>query len=234
MFFNVRSIWWLPLFIAAVTAAAILLPIPALTQTDVQTEPVLVIDAGHGGADGGAIADDGTMESDINLDIALRLECFADFWGVETEMTRRSDDIAYPADATTLSAMKKADQYARVSLINSTPGAVLISIHQNKYPSASPYGPQVFYGSAEGSDTLANIIQENLTGQLCPSNRRGAKPIDEDIFLMRKVRCTAVLAECGFLSNPDELTKLETPSYRLQLASIFLASYLEYTRGTAT
>ena len=119
-------------------------------------------------------------------------------------------------------------------MINSTPGAILISIHQNKYPSVSPYGPQVFYGSAEGSDALAAIVQANLTGQLCPSNRRGAKPIDEDIFLMRKVRCTAVLTECGFVSNPDELAKLKTPSYRLQLASIFLASYLEYIRGTAT
>ena len=234
MFFNLRSIWWLPLFIVVVIAAAILVPIPAFTQAEVQTEPVLVIDAGHGGADGGAIADDGTLESGINLDIALRLESLADFWGVETEMTRRSDDIAYPADATTLSAMKKADQYARVSMINSTPGAILISIHQNKYPSVSPHGPQVFYGSAEGSDALAAIVQANLTGQLCPSNRRGAKPIDEDIFLMRKVRCTAVLTECGFMSNPDELAKLKTPNYRLQLASIFLASYLEYIRGTAT
>jgi len=232
--FDIRSIWWLPLFIVVVVAAAILVPIPVLRQAEVHAGPVLVIDAGHGGADGGAIAKDGTLESGVNLDIALRLECLAKFWGVETEMTRRSDDITYPAEATTISAMKKADQYTRIALINSIPGAILISIHQNKYPSASPYGPQVFYGSVEGGATLAALIQANLTGQLCPSNRRGAKPIDKDIFLMRKVCCTAVLTECGFLSNPDELAKLKTPGYRLQLASIFLASYLEYIRGTAT
>ena len=108
--------WWHPL------AAAILLAVIALwAQDDARaTEaatppPVLVIDAGHGGADGGAVAADGTTESGVNLDIALRLEALARFWGVETVMTRESEDIAYPDSAASIAAKKVADQHARVA-----------------------------------------------------------------------------------------------------------------------
>jgi N-acetylmuramoyl-L-alanine amidase len=192
-----------------------------------------VIDPGHGGADGGAVAPDGTLESDINLDIALRLEALASFWGVETVLTRSTQQIDYPQEADSLAAMKRADQTARVALINQTPGAILISIHQNNYTAASPWGIQVFYGVVSDSDTLASTLQANLTGQLCPDNRRVAEPIDEGIFLMRKVQCQAVLVECGFLSNPSDLEKLKTDSYRTKLAVVMLASYLQYTQGTS-
>lgn len=224
--------WWYPLVLTAALATAILWPAPAAAAEAAETEPVLVIDPGHGGADGGAVAADGTLESDINLDIALRLEALAHFWGIETVMTRSSPDIEYPAEATTLSAMKKADQYARAALVNSTPGAVLISIHQNNYPAAAPWGIQVFYGQEEGSDSLALLMQENLTAQLCSGNRRLAAQIDDSIYLMKKAACPAILVECGFLSNPDELEKLKTGSYRLELAAVMLASYLQYTEET--
>lgn len=232
MHFTWKSIWWIPLFVAVILAFAILIPMPVTETTDTLAGPVLIIDAGHGGADGGAVAGDGTLESGINLDIALRLEALAGFWGVDTVMTRRSEEIDYPSDALSLSAMKRADQYARVALINSTPGAVLLSIHQNKYPASSPYGPQVFYGTIDGGEDFASIVQQNLTGYLCPTNRRLATTIDEKIFLMKKVACPAILVECGFLSNPDELAKLKTPEYRMELAAIFLASYLEYIGDT--
>ena len=194
--------------------------------------PVLILDAGHGGEDGGAVAPDGTLESDINLDIALRLEALAQFWGVETRMTRRTESIDYPASAQTLAAKKKADQNARLELINGTPGAILISIHQNNYPAASPHGIQVFFGTEPHSGVLADSLQRNLTQALCPENRRVAEPIDEGIYLMRQANCPAVLVECGFLSNPDELKKLESESYRMELASVILASCMQYIRGT--
>jgi N-acetylmuramoyl-L-alanine amidase len=179
------------------------------------------------------VAPDGTLESDINLDIALRLEALAAFWGVETVMTRSTAEIDYPAEAESLAAMKRADQNARIALINETPGAVLFSIHQNNYPASSPWGIQVFYGAVTDSSVLAETLQENLTGQLCPDNRRVAEPIDEGIYLMRKAQCQSVLVECGFLSNPSDLEKLESDGYRTQLAAVMLASYLQYTRGTA-
>ena len=227
--------WWYPL--AAAVALAILALIWQASGRAVQADaapPVLVIDAGHGGADGGAVAADGTQESDINLDIALRLEALARFWGVRPVMTRAGEDIAYPEDAGTIAAKKVADQHARVGLINNTPGAVLLSIHQNKYPAASPRGIQVFYGKAAGSDALAQLTQSNLTAQLCPGNRRVAAPADRNIYLMDKVNCTAVLIECGFLSNPDDLAALKTDAYRTKLAAVLLASWLQYTRGTVT
>ncbi len=231
-----RIRWWWPL------AAAVLLAIGALawqhkaarTTDAAAAPPVLVIDPGHGGADGGAVAADGTQESDINLDIALRLDALARFWGLDTVMTRSGTDIDYPSDAGSIAAKKVADQHARVGLINNTPGAVLLSIHQNKYPAAAPHGIQVFYGRAAGSDELAKLTQSNLTAQVSPENRRVAAPIDQRVYLMDKANCTAVLVECGFLSNPDDLARLQTDAYRLKLASVLLGSYLQYIRGTVT
>ena len=203
------------------------------TAVSASVPPVLILDAGHGGEDGGAVAPDGTLESDVNLDIALRLEALARFWGVETRMTRTTDDIDYPPSAQTLAAKKKADQNARLELINRTPGGILVSIHQNNYPAASPHGIQVFYGSEENSSILAELMQNNLTQALCPENRRIAEPIDDKIWLMRNAGCTAVLVECGFLSNPSELEKLESDVYRTELAAVMLASCLQYIRGNS-
>ncbi len=228
-----RIKWWFPLAAAAVLAAAAL----AGRQADLAAEgaaqpPVLVIDAGHGGADGGAVAADGTLESEINLDIALRLEALARFWGLDPVMTRREESIGYPAGADTIAKKKVADQHARLALINGTPGAVLVSIHQNNYPAAAPRGIQVFYNASPGADAFAALAQENLTACLLPENRRVAAPADPGVFLMKRTACPAILAECGFLSNPGDLAKLRTPEYRTQLAVVLLGSYLQYIRGT--
>lgn len=231
IYLKYKRLWWIVLSAAALAAALLLTPLPEQLRTDAAPAPILIIDPGHGGEDGGAVAPDGTLESDINLDIALRLEALAAFWGVETVMTRSGADIDYPSDAETLAAKKKADQDARLARIHATPGGVLLSIHQNNYPSPAPWGIQVFYGSEPGSDALARVLQENLSAQLCPDNRRLAEPIDDDIYLMRNAGCPAVLAECGFLSHPDDLAKLASGSYRTQLAAVMLGSYLQYLRG---
>lgn len=216
------------------TAAAIpLIPWDAIAVSGEPNGSILIIDAGHGGADGGAVAPDGVLESELNLDIALRLEALAAFCGVETVMTRATDAIDYPADANTISAMKKADQNERLRRINSIPNGVLLSIHQNNYPAASPNGIQVFYNGVSDSETLANITQSNLTTQLCPENRRIAEAADDGIYLMRRSENPAILIECGFLSNPGDLANLETDAYRTELAVVMLASYLQYIRGTA-
>lgn len=229
---NYGKLIWCLLTIVVLLAVLLMSPVAGYIQTS--GEPpmqTLVIDAGHGGEDGGAVAENGTLESEINLDIALHLEALADFWGIPAVMTRSTHDIEYPDSAKTLSAKKKADQNARIDLIESTPGAVLMSIHQNYYPSAVPWGIQVFYGAVSDSSKLAGITQENLTAQLAPDNRRIESAIDESIYLMRKVRCPAILVECGFLSNTAELEKLETESYRIELAAVLLASYQQYTEG---
>lgn len=190
---------------------------------------VLIIDAGHGGEDGGAQSDDGLLESVVNLDIALRLEALCDFWGVSSVMTRQTYDIAYPDTATTTSARKTHDQKSRVQLINSIENATLISIHQNKYPDARPRGAQVLYGRIDGSRRLGELMHQNLISALYPENRRVAAPISDTIYLLNQALCPAVLVECGFLSNLTEVELLKTDVYKTKLATVILGSYMQYS-----
>lgn len=189
---------------------------------------VLILDAGHGGADGGAVSVSGRKESELNLDIAQRTECLAAFFGVSAVMTRESEELPYPAEADTIAKMKRWDTRERVARINSTPGAVLLSIHQNWYPAAQPHGPQVFYGRIGGSRAFAERIQTLLSDNLCPDNRRLAVPCSDEVYIMNKADCPAVLVECGFLSSVREAALLELESYRLQIAMILTDSFLLY------
>ena len=202
---------------------------PAVTPAGAETRPMLIIDPGHGGADGGASAQNGLLESDVNLAISLRLNALARLCGVETVMTRETAGIDYPPEADTIAAKKRYDQKARVALINSYPQGVLISIHQNFYPDKRPTGAQVLYGHTPESADFGTLLHGNLVSVLNPENRRVAAPISEKIFLMRSVECTAVLVECGFLSNPDEAEKLASDDYQKQLSVVLLGSYLQYT-----
>lgn len=199
-------------------------------QTMCQSEPVrtLIIDPGHGGEDGGAVASDGTQEADVNLQIALRLRALAEFCGVPVVMTRDSSMIDYPTDAGTIAARKVADQKQRVALINSVEHGTLISIHQNFYPAAGPHGAEALYAPTEHSEEFGKRLHNLLLETLDPSNRRVASPISDEIYLMRNVRCPAVLVECGFLSNPEELERLQSNTYDQKLALVMLSAWLQY------
>lgn len=201
------------------------------TANWVDAKQVLILDAGHGGEDGGAVAPNGTIEADINLQIALRARAIAELTGVEVVMTRDSPDIAYPDDAATIAERKKADQHQRVELIRATKNAVLISIHQNCYPDKKPSGAQVLYAASAGSDVLGTQMHENLITYLDPQNRRVAAPISDKIYLMREVKCPAVLVECGFLSNEAECARLRDSGYQTKLAAVIIASYLQYRQS---
>lgn len=186
----------------------------------------LILDPGHGGADGGAVSVTGTSESRINLDIALRAQVLAGLFGLRCVMTRTSEVIDYPESATTIHAKKVADTKARTELINATANAVLISIHQNKYTTSGPSGSQVFYAPTEGSQELAQEIQDTLK-QLSDKNKRGAVQIDKSVYLMNHVECPAVLVECGFVSNYAEAALLEDPGYQVKLAALIVGSFIE-------
>ena len=185
----------------------------------------LVLDPGHGGADGGAVSVTGTYESRINLDIALRCRALAGLYGVDAVMTRESEQLAYPESAGTIHAKKVWDTNARVELINSLENAVLISIHQNKYTTASPHGSQALFAKTPGSMELAQAMQKNLS-QLTGESKRTAAQIGESIYLMNHVDCPAVLVECGFVSNVPEAKRLEEPDYQLALAAVIVGTYL--------
>ena len=184
----------------------------------------LVIDAGHGGIDGGAISADGTKESDINLAVALRLEQIVRFLGQKTVMTRLDDS----KKTDILSYSEREDLKSRAEVANNASNAVLISIHQNYYPTAQPKGAQILFFPAEGSEKLGRMMQTNLTAQLDPENRRLAMPAPKDLFLAENTNCPAVLVECGFMSNNFEVLKLKEPVYQTSLAAVIAASYMNY------
>lgn len=232
--FKLDNILFSLLLVAAVIAAVvslILMKDPGSASASAsggKTTPMLVIDAGHGGEDGGAVSLSGVHESVINLDIALKMAALSDLTGIKYTLTRDSEEISYPETAKTIASRKKYDQKRRVALINETENAVLISVHQNCYPHKSPNGPQAFYAKGEGSDVLAELIQGTLNATLSPSNRRIASPVASNIYLYKNVKCTAVLVECGFISNPEESKLLESESYRLKVAAVLTSAYLQY------
>ena len=191
-------------------------------------ERILLIDPGHGGADGGAISLTGVEEDEINLAIALRLETLAALYGIPAEMTRRTSELDYPADATTIRAKKVADTRARVVLINATPNAVVISIHQNTYPGSGVSGPQVLFARTEGSEAFAEVMQDALTAGLRLERPRTPTSVPRGVFLMNHIDRPAILVECGFLSNPQEEELLRSEQYQLRLAGILLAGYVQF------
>lgn len=186
----------------------------------------LVLDPGHGGADGGAVSVTGTSESAINMEIAERCRALAGLFGVTAEMTRDSEELQYPDDASTIRAKKVWDTKHRTEFINSTENAVLISIHQNKYTTAGPHGCQVLYAPTVGSRELAEGLQE-LLRQVAGEDKRNAAQIGKEIYIMNHVTCPAVLVECGFVSNVVEAKRLEDPKYQLKLAAMIVGGYLE-------
>lgn len=202
----------------------------AIKQSDRQR--VLVIDAGHGGLDGGASSADGTLESTVNLAVAQRLDFLARLFGVETVMTRTSNELDYPDSAVTVREKKNWDQKTRAELIASVQNGVLISIHQNIYPDPRPHGSQVLYGTASGSRELGELAHSLLIETLNPENRRVVEPVSDKIYLMRKAQCPAILVECGFMSNPLESELLADSGYQTRLAMVLLVSYMRYTHST--
>ena len=225
------ELWPVALLLSfAVLMNAVVNRFPTLRYTPVlaPARPVLVIDAGHGGADGGAVAADGTEEAGLNLSVALRLEALCALLGIETAMTRRTGSPDYPPEAQTIREKKVADQKARVRLVNELPGAVLLSIHQNNYPGAQPAGAQLLYGTGAGSGELTAALEAALSA-LPETALRASAPVPESVYLFKNVSCPAVLVECGFLSNPAELERLKKAEYQKKLALAFAAAYLEYS-----
>ena len=173
---------------------------------------VVIIDPGHGGEDGGAVADDGTEESGINLAVSLRLEGIFRFLGVPTEMTRREDVMVCDSGLATLRQRKVSDIHNRAALVNQTPGAVLLSIHQNSLPSSPvTHGAQV-------------LLNEKINTH----RPKEAKRISDGIYLMNHVNVPAVLVECGFLSNGEEAVNLLREDYQTMLAALIAAGYMRW------
>lgn len=191
-------------------------------NTSVIREHTLIIDAGHGGIDGGATSCTGILESAVNLEIALRLNDLMQFMGYRTVMIRTTDRSIYTT-GTTIAAQKVSDLKERVRIVNETDGGVLISIHQNTFSDSRYGGAQVFYAGNEHSENLASSLQKNWITTLNPDSHRSAKK-GEGIYLLQNISKPGILVECGFLSNPKEEALLRDADYQKKMCCIIAAT----------
>ena len=197
--------------------------VTTITQNrPVERKNTIVIDAGHGGIDGGAVSCSGVAESQLNLEIALRLEAVMQLLGFDTVMIRRTDTSVY-TEGNTIASQKISDLKERVRMVNETENAILVSIHQNTYPDGRYSGAQVFYGGEDESAALAKKLQTNLNQTLCRDSRRECKKA-QGVYLMQNIQCIGVLVECGFLTNPQEEGQLRSSEYQKKLSCVIAAT----------
>lgn len=189
----------------------------------VKERQVIILDAGHGGFDGGAVAPDGTVEKDINLKIALTLQGFLKQGGFEVLMTRESDVSTDDVETDKIATRKKSDLKNRLGLMKDNPDAIFVSIHLNKFTTSAANGSQVFYSAErEESKVLGDCIQKSIVKLLQPENTRVNKQATSSTYLLYNATVPAVLVECGFLSNSAELKRLKDEEYQKKMAfSIF-------------
>lgn len=200
------------------------------TSVSPATESVL-IDPGHGGLDGGCVANDGTLEKDINLAVALNLRDMLFVCGVPVAMTRETDASIHSSDAVSVHDKKVSDMQNRLSAYENS--SIVIAIHQNHFQVPKYHGTQVFYSKNNPqSALLAQCIQSAVTAQMQPQNNRQIKAATDGIYLMHHTTVPAVLVECGFLSNPEELTHLQSTEYRQRMAWAVMLGYWNYMMET--
>lgn len=195
--------------------------------TAVESRPVLrkhciILDAGHGGVDGGATSCTGKLESSFNLEIALRLNDLFHLLGYETKMIRTTDTSVY-TKGETIAQKKVSDLKERVRIVNETENGLLLSIHQNNFTDGKYSGAQVFYGHSGQSQHLAKALQTAFVSSLNPDSKRQCKE-SKGIYLMEHIDCTGVLIECGFLSNVQEEAKLRSADYQQKLCCVIAAT----------
>ncbi len=193
--------------------------------------PVLIIDAGHGGEDGGTTGKNGVFEKDLNLKIAEKINEFAISCGYNTVMTRSEDILLYDRNVDFKGRKKALDLLARVKIAEKYDNAIFISIHMNAFPDSKYSGLQVYYSKNNvKSGELAEMIQATVRDALQKENTRKVKVADSSIFVLDRVSLPAVLIECGFLSNEKECALLSSEEYQKKLSlAIFLAvsKYIE-------
>lgn len=196
----------------------------------VERQHCIIIDAGHGGEDGGATSCTGKLESSFNLEISLRLDDLLHLLGYDTVMVRTSDVSIY-TKGETIAQKKVSDLKERVRIANSTDHALLISIHQNTFSDSRYGGAQVFYAATDGSQQLAKELQSAFTTSVNLGGNRKSKKSD-GIYLMEHITCTGVLVECGFLSNPEEEAKLRSAEYQKQICCVIAATVSGFLSNT--
>ena len=207
-------------------------PIKSVISRQVSSSDTItvVIDAGHGGMDGGATSCTGKLESGYNLEISQRLNDLFHLLGYDTRMIRTTDTSIY-TKGNTIAQQKVSDLKERVRIVNETENGLLLSIHQNNFSDSRYSGAQVFYATTENSEALAKALQTKLVASLNPGSNRKSKK-SEGIYLMEKIQRTGVLIECGFLSNTEEEAKLGSAQYQKNLCCVIAATVSRFLSNT--
>lgn len=216
---------------ALVCTAALLFSLPAVERADAayraaQTVTIL-IDPGHGGADGGAAGSGGVQEKDVNLAISRTLAALLRVMGFPVTMTREDDRSIHSPQVSSLREQKVSDMHNRLVLYEQA--GLVLSIHQNQFTQSQYSGAQVFYALQNPqSKPLAAAIREQVLALLQPENTRELKRADKSLYLMANATVPVALVECGFLSNPAECRRLADPDYQRQMAFAITAGVLRY------
>ncbi len=221
--------------VAAVISFSVIINISEVIQRastpKIDTRRSVIIDAGHGGFDGGAVAEDGTPEKDINLQIAKDLRDFLELFNFHVVMTR-TEDVSTATDGEKENK-KTSDLYNRLLLMREYDDAFFVSIHLNKFTSTNVSGAQTFYSqNADGSEQLAQSIHGKIINMLQPENEREIKRGTKNIYILRNATCPTVIVECGFLSNKAELEKLKDENYQTMMAFCIFCGIMEYNNGS--
>ncbi len=189
-----------------------------------------VIDAGHGGEDGGAIAEDGTTEKELNLQLSSSVCLLFELNGNNAVATRETDTLLYDkyGDLDNYKGKKKIyDLKNRVRITNEQESPVYIGIHMNKFPQEKYKGLQVYYSqNNQKSKDFAINVQKNTHTYVQNDNARIAKSGDSSIYILSSLDCPAILVECGFMSNGEELALLKTERHRRNIATVIFISAL--------
>ncbi len=188
---------------------------------------VPIIDAGHGGEDGGTSSLSGEWESQVNLGIAKKTDLLLRFLGLKTAMTRDRDISLHDPEMTTIRQKKTSDLKNRVKIINGVENGALLSIHQNFFIQSRYYGAQTFYHGSENR-AFAKTMQDALRRLLDPANRRECKPTDM-VYILNEIQKPAILVECGFLSNPTEEALLLTEGYQRKVAMAVCLGFMDWS-----
>ena len=187
------------------------------------SRPIIILDAGHGGEDSGAVGVDGVLEKDLNLSLTVRLHDLLVFEGWHVILTRESDILLY--DPKLDLSHKVQDLKNRLDFGAIYPDAIFVSIHMNKFPAESCKGLQIYYSPNHiRSQFLAQRIQADVKTYLAPENRRLCKKATTSIYILSRIQNPAILIECGFISNHDEAALLQTSGYQQELMAVIGSS----------
>lgn len=195
-------------------------------QSSKTYDKTLIIDAGHGGLDGGAVSENGICEADITIEIAYKTADLCSFLGIPYKYTRTDENSLDFDENVTIHENKVRDTKARVELVNSTPNGVLASIHLNSFTDSQYRGAQVFYN--ETALEFAEILQNTMNNYVDTTSTREVETAPKDVYLTNNVNCPAIIFECGFISNEQDEAMLYDQNYQTKLALALVSSFLNY------